>query len=74
MLTYDIVSSSVDITGLLTIDESSGVISKTGAGTFDRDTTSHINLTVVAYDGGIPSLNGTAQVIIVIKVWLILLF
>lgn len=68
LITYGIVSSSVNISSLLTIDKSSGVISKQGVGNFDREENRYVNLTVMAYDGGSPSLNDTAQVIIRIKV------
>ena len=67
-ITYHIQSSNVNITGLLTIDRSSGVISKMGAGSFDRETTGNINLTVIAYDNGTLPLTGTAQVLIILLV------
>ena len=39
-----------------------------GAGSFDRETTGNINLTIVAYDNGTTQLTGTAQVLIILLV------
>lgn len=70
-LTYAIVSSNVNVTGLLNIDQSTGVISKMGIENFDREMTGHINLTVIAYDNGFPRLTGTTQVLIILQVYII---
>ena len=72
-LTYQILDSNVTtINDLLTINQSTGVISKIISANFDRETTGDISLTVIAYDSGLPPLNGTAQVIIRLQVSLIL--
>lgn len=39
-----------------------------GAGSFNRETTGNINLTVIAYDNGTLPLTGTAQVLIILLV------
>ena len=66
-------SLNTDISELLTINQSSGDISKMGAANFDREATENINLTIIAYDNGSPRLTGMAQQLIIIQVCLIIL-